>query len=434
MHWARTLSKTWGDAVEDLLLLVHRIPYPPNKGDKIRSWHLLRHLAARYRIHLATFVDDPDDWQYVTHVRQLCVSSHFAPLNPGLARLRSLRALLANRALSLDYYTDRATRAWVRRTVRDAGIERVVVFSSPMAQYMVDMPEARRVVDLCDVDSQKWRAYADKKSWPASLLYGYEADRLLRYERKVAADSDAALFVSAPEADLFRTLAPESAARIGWFGNGVDTAYFSPDAGYASPYASGEIALVFCGAMDYWPNVDAVQWFAHDVLPLIRARVPQASFVIVGSRPAPEVQALASLPGVIVTGTVPDVRPYVAHAALSVAPLRVARGIQNKVLEAMSMAKAVIVSPQALEGIDAAVGSEVLLAEHAADMAETIVAALSDDVLRAGLGRAARARVEASYGWDARLAPLDAMLEAPRQPAGTAQCHAGLPSPTWNRA
>jgi len=420
--------------VEDLLLLVHRIPYPPNKGDKIRSWHLLRYLATRYRVHLATFVDDPADWQFVTHVRKLCASSHFAPLNPRRARLRSLRALLANRALSLDYYSDRSTRTWVRRTMRDAGIERIVVFSSPMAQYMHGVPEARRIVDFCDVDSEKWRAYADKKSWPASLLYGYEADRLLRYERKVAADSDAALFVSAPEAELFRNLAPESAARIGWFGNGVDTAYFSPDADYANPYAAGENPLVFCGAMDYWPNVDAVQWFARGVLPLVRNRVPQASFVIVGARPAPEVQALASLPGVSVTGTVPDVRPYVAHAALSVAPLRVARGIQNKVLEAMSMAKAVVVSPQALEGIDAAAGSEVLLAEHAADVADTIVDALADSALRAALGRAARARVEASYGWDARLAPLDALLEAPRQPAGAAQRQASLSSPTWNRA
>ncbi|MBB3223809.1 TIGR03087 family PEP-CTERM/XrtA system glycosyltransferase [Pseudoduganella umbonata] len=420
--------------MEDLLLLVHRIPYPPNKGDKIRSWHLLRHLAARYRVHLATFVDDPDDWQYVANVRQLCASSHFAPLNPTRARLRSLRALLANRALSLDYYSDRSTRTWVQRTMRDAGIERVVVFSSPMAQYMHDVPGVRRVVDLCDVDSEKWRAYADKKSWPASLLYGYEANRLLRYEREVAANSDAALFVSAPEAALFRTLAPESASRIGWFGNGVDTVYFSPDAVHANPYPSGENALVFCGAMDYWPNVDAVQWFAHEVLPLLRARMPHTSFFIVGARPAPEVQALANLPGVTVTGTVPDVRPYVAHAALSVAPLRVARGIQNKVLEAMSMGKAVVVSPQALEGIDAAAGSEVLLAEHATDVANTIVAALSDGVLRAALGRAARARIEASYGWDARLAPLDALLEAPRQPAGTTHLQAAVPSPTWNQA
>ena len=420
--------------MEDLLLLVHRIPYPPNKGDKIRSWHLLRHLAARYRVHLATFVDDPDDWQYVPHVRKLCASSHFAPLDPRRARLRSLRALLANRALSLDYYSDRTTRAWVRRTMRETGIERIVVFSSAMAQYAQDWSQARRVIDLCDVDSEKWRAYAQKKSWPASLLYNYEASRLLRYERDVAAHSDAALFVSAPEAALFKSLAPESAARIGWFGNGVDTAYFSPHADYANPYSAGERMLVFCGAMDYWPNVDAVQWFAHEVLPLVRARVPQASFVIVGARPAAEVQALAQLPGVIVTGTVPDVRPYVAHAALSVAPLRVALGIQNKVLEAMSMAKAVVLSPQALEGIDAAAGSEVLLAERASDMADMVVAALADEALCTALGRAARARVEASYGWEARLAPLDALLEGARQPADAAPHLATIPSPTWKRA
>ncbi|QGZ40597.1 sugar transferase (PEP-CTERM/EpsH1 system associated) [Pseudoduganella flava] len=421
--------------MEDLLLLVHRIPYPPNKGDKIRSWHLLRYLAARYRVHLATFVDDPDDWQYVAHVRKLCASSHFALLNPRRARLRSLRAVLANRALSLDYYSDGATHAWVRRAMRANGIARVVAFSSPMAQYAQELPGVRRIVDLCDVDSEKWRAYAAKKPWPASMPYAYEAERLLRHERKVAASCDAALFVSAPEAELFRRLAPESAARIGWFGNGVDTEYFSPAACGASPYQPGEQALVFCGAMDYWPNVDAVQWFANAVLPRIRARVPQVSFHIVGARPTPAVQALAGLPGVTVTGAVPDVRPYVAHAALSVAPLRIARGIQNKVLEAMAMAKAVVVSPEALEGIDAADGAEVLVAQAAEQYADTIVAALADDARRDALGHAARGRVAAAYGWEARLAALDPLLEAeaPRHAAVAVRAGA-MASPTWTGA
>ncbi|AXA93067.1 TIGR03087 family PEP-CTERM/XrtA system glycosyltransferase [Massilia sp. YMA4] len=418
--------------MDDLLLLVHRIPYPPNKGDKIRSWHLLRHLARRYRVHLATFVDDKDDWQYVDHVRKLCASSHFAPLNPRMARVRSLRALLANRALSLDYYSDRGTRKWVCQTMRDRPIERIVVFSSPMAQYAQPYEQARRIVDLCDVDSEKWRQYARQKPWPVNLPYAWEASRLLRYERKVAACSDAALFVSQPEAELFRSLAPESAAHIGWFGNGVDTGYFAADGVYQNPYADGDQVLVFCGAMDYWPNIDAVQWFAREVLPVVLARVPGARFVIVGARPAPEVQALAALPGVTVTGTVPDVRPYVAHAALSVAPLRVARGIQNKVLEAMAMAKTVVLTPQALEGIDAQPGRDVVVAEHAADFADAVVTELA----RTGvMGEDARARVEAAYGWDARLAALDALLEAPSNRHGsTAPAAAGPVLPTWNQA
>ena len=333
--------------MDDLLLLVHRIPYPPNKGDKIRSYHLLKHLAQHYRVHLATFVDDDDDWQHRGRVEALCASSHFARLNPKLARVRSLGALLGNRSLSLDYYRDAALARWVDATVRENKIKRVLVFSSPMAQY-ANVAGARCVVDFCDVDSDKWRQYAEKKSWPMSALYAHEARQLLRYERKVAAQTDAALFVSKPESDLFKQLAPEVAAKTGFFNNGVDTEYFTPDPSCATPFGAGEQALVFCGAMDYWPNIDAVSWFAREIFPAIRARHPRALFAIVGARPGAEVQQLATLPGVLVTGTVPDVRPYVAHAAVCVAPLRIARGIQNKVLEAMSMGRTVVVTPQAL--------------------------------------------------------------------------------------
>ena len=414
--------------MEDLLLLVHRMPYPPNKGDKIRSWHLLKHLAQRYRVHLATFVDDPDDWQHVPVLQALCASTHFAALAPRAARLRSLGALLRNRALSFDYYRNAAMQAWVDATVRRHGIGRVVVFSSPMAQYAQAMPQARRIIDFVDVDSDKWRQYAERKSWPASMVFGYEASRLLRYEREVAASFDTSLFVSAPEAELFRSLAPESAARIGSFSNGVDTGYFAPGS-HASPYAAQDKALVFCGAMDYWPNIDAVQWFADEVLPALRARDPAVRFVIVGARPAPQVQALAARPGITVTGTVADVRPYVAHAALSVAPLRVARGIQNKVLEAMAMAKAVLLSPQALEGIDAAVGHELIVAQDAPQWIAAAGAALAGPpAALEALGRAARARVEAAYSWDARLAPLDRMIEAPAAHAGA------VANPDWSPA
>ncbi len=407
--------------MEDLLLLVHRMPYPPNKGDKIRSWHLLKHLAQRYRVHLATFVDDPDDWQHVPTVQAVCASAHFAALSPRAARLRSLGAVLRNRSLSYDYYRDAGLQGWVNQAMQQHGINRIVVFSSPMAQYAEAWPQARRIIDFCDVDSDKWRQYAERKPWPASALFGYEASRLLRYEREIAAGFDASLFVSAPEAELFRTLAPESAARIGWFSNGVDTAYFAP-ADCASPYAAGDKALVFCGAMDYWPNVDAVQWFASEVLPPLRARDPSLRFVIVGARPSAEVQALAAQPGITVTGTVPDVRPYVAHAALSVAPLRVARGIQNKVLEAMAMAKAVLVTPQALEGIDAGIGRELLLADGAQQWLVAVSEALAGPpAALETLGQAARARVIAAYSWDARLAPLDRMIETPAaQDAGAA--------------
>jgi sugar transferase (PEP-CTERM/EpsH1 system associated) len=398
--------------MEDLLLLIHRMPYPPNKGDKIRSYHLLKHLARHYRVHLATFVDDPDDWQYVPHVEALCASSHFAGMKPLLARVRSLQALVKNRSLSLEYYRDAALARWVDDTVAKHKIERVLVFSSPMAQYAAPYRSARRVVDFVDVDSDKWRQYAEQKSWPMSWLYRYEARQLLAYERHVARDYDASLFVSAPEADLFRQLAPESTAKIGHFNNGVDTDYFSPEEPHANPYAAGERALVFTGAMDYWPNVDAVQWFAADIFPTLRERFADVKFYIVGARPAPAVQELAKLPGVVVTGTVPDVRPYIAHAAVSVAPLRIARGIQNKVLEAMAMATPVVVSPQALEGIDAVPGSELVLAEDASAFVDAVTALLAgQDSAAAAIGAAARAKVQRSYSWSSNLACIGESLE-----------------------
>ncbi len=401
--------------MEKLLLLVHRIPYPPNKGDKIRSYHLLRHLCARYQVHLGTFIDDSDDWQHVPRLQGMCASSHFAALHPLRGRLRSLAALAGGRPLSCDYYRDAGLRRWVDDTVRREGITRIVCYSSPMAQYTDAHPSARRVMDFVDVDSDKWRQYADGKRWPMRQVYQREARLLLDYEREVARASDASLFVSPPEAQLFRTLAPESAARIGHYSNGVDTEFFSPDSDYVSPYPSDARVLAFTGAMDYWPNIDAVSWFAREALPAIRAAAPDVMFCIVGSRPAPAVQRLAELPGVMVTGTVLDVRPYLAHAALCVAPMRIARGIQNKVLEAMAMARPVLVSPQALEGIDAVPGRELLLADDAAAFARAAL----DHLLTPGpaIGAAARAKVELLYGWEGNLAAVSALLEQrPAQP------------------
>jgi sugar transferase (PEP-CTERM/EpsH1 system associated) len=278
-----------------------------------------------------------------------------------------------------------------------------------MAQYADKYPQARRVVDFCDVDSDKWRQYAEKKAWPMSWLYRHEARQLLSYERRVAREYDASLFVSAPEADLFRQLAPECDGKIGFFNNGVDTDYFSPDLGHQSPYAQGERAVVFTGAMDYWPNVDAVQWFASAIFPQLRSRFANLRFYIVGARPTPAVQALAQQDGVVVTGTVPDVRPYIAHAQVAVAPLRIARGIQNKVLEAMAMATPVVVTPQALEGIDAEPGTELVLAEDENDFVEAVSALLY--VPEHSIGKAARAKVERNYSWPSNIACVGERLE-----------------------
>jgi sugar transferase (PEP-CTERM/EpsH1 system associated) len=247
-----------------------------------------------------------------------------------------------------------------------------------------------------------------------SWLYRREGEQLLRYERAVARDFDASLFVSDAEAKLFKQLAPESEHKVGFFNNGVDTEYFSRQHDYLNPYPAGEAAIVFTGAMDYWPNIDAVQWFARDIFPSILVKNSNAHFYIVGSRPAVDVQALASVPGVHVTGTVPDVRPYLAHASVAVAPLRIARGVQNKVLEAMAMSKPVVVSAPALEGIDAEPERDVLLAQDTSQFVQAVSSLLdkSQGGLSEALGRAGRQKVETCYGWNSNLAQVDALLEA----------------------
>lgn len=395
-----------------LLYLTHRIPYPPNKGDKIRSFHLLQHLSKRYRVYLGTFIDDEEDWQYEDEVRKYCQDVCVVRLNPLSARIRSLFALFGNDPLTLAYYRDARLMQWIKALFSNESIQDIVVFSSAMAQYVEHLSGCRRIIDFVDVDSDKWRQYALSKQWPFSRIYHRESRYLLNYERKVAEEFSHSTFVSEKEAELFRQLAPDAASKTTFFNNGVDTDFFSPQRSYLNPYPAAKKVLVFTGAMDYWANIDAVSWFANSVFPAIRTKQPDVDFYIVGAKPARPVQMLADLPGIYVTGAVEDIRPYLIHAAVAVAPLRIARGIQNKVLEAMAMQKPVVVSVQAMEGIHAVSEKELIVAGDAGDFAEQILLLLDSDE-QVTMGRLARERVLQDYTWPANLSRIDALLAAP---------------------
>ena len=399
--------------MRNLLFLVHRLPFPPNKGDKVRSYHLLKHLASRHRVFLGTFVDDPQDETYVDSLSEFCASVHAARLQPRLARLRSLAALACGEALTLSYYRNAGMRRWVECTVRERDIDTVVVFSSAMAQYVTGIAGLRLLVDFVDVDSAKWSQYGREHSWPLSWVYRREAVRLLAFEAAVADRAAASFFVTRAEVGLFRSLAPGCRGRVEVLGNGVNADYFSPACasdGPPAPYPDGVWPLVFTGAMDYWPNIDAVVWFATAVLPELRRRHPALRFYIVGRNPAPAVRQLAGA-HVVVTGTVDDVRPYLLRAAVVVAPLRVARGVQNKVLEAMAMARAVVVSQICAAGIDALAGRDFEVAGDVASYLALIDALLRQPVRAQAMGRAARQRVLAGYSWEAHLRGLDSHLD-----------------------
>jgi sugar transferase (PEP-CTERM/EpsH1 system associated) len=383
--------------MEPLLFLSHRVPYPPEKGEKIRAWHILQHLAQRYAVHLGCLHDDPADAQHIPFLRSICADLCCVPLAPRRAKLRSLARLGSGSALTLGYFEDGALRRWVESTLRAARPRRVFVFSSGMADYVRDYGAGIRILDMVDVDSDKWRQYAETSIWPFSAIYAREHRTLLAFERSCARAFDATLLVSPVETALFRSLAPEAAGRIHTVTNGVDIDYFDPRRECANPYP-GAPAIVFTGAMDYWPNIEGVTWFATAILPRLRARRSDLAFFIVGINPAPAVRRLAGLPGVTVTGRVADILPYLRHAAAVVAPLRIARGTQNKVLEAMAMARPVIATREAAQGITAAEGQDFLVAGTAEDFAaqvETVLAGGAPD-----LGHRARERILRDHRWN----------------------------------
>ena len=396
----------------NILYLVHRLPYPPNKGDKVRSYNLLKHLATQHRVYLGTFIDDPDDEPHIATLRALCADVHVARLDPRFARILSLSSLLAGEALTLGYYRSSALRSWVNETCQRRHIDTAVIFSSAMAQYLEEQPRIPTIIDFVDVDSAKWTQYAPRHRWPLSWLYRREGILLLDYERRMTARASRSFFATDKEVALFIQKAPECRVRVQTMGNGVDADYFSADDMCSSPFRPDELPVVFTGAMDYLPNVDAATWFASDVLPGLLQRWPAARFYIVGRSPAAEVLALAS-DRIVVTGTVDDVRPYLQHAATVVAPLRIARGIQNKILEAMAMSRPVIASTDCAAAVDAVVGQELLTAASPEEYVAAISQVLEAPEMGTALGRAARQRVVERYTWEAHMKAIDPYLPAP---------------------
>jgi sugar transferase (PEP-CTERM/EpsH1 system associated) len=386
------------------LYLAHRIPYPPNKGDKIRSWRTLQHLAARFRVHLCAFVDDAADFQHEDHLRGVCESVALVPLDRRVATLKSAVGLVSGEPLTMPYYRDvRMKAAVVAARAQTPAVE--IAFSSSMAQYLARKAAAPRIVDLCDADSAKWTEYGRRKGWPMSAVYAREGRLLAKAETSIINWAEAAFAVSEEEADLLGNR-DGAAKEVSWFGNGVDVDFFKPAATSAERFD-----VVFVGAMDYWANVDAVCWFVREIWPIIRGERERATFAIVGSNPARDLVALDGRDGVKVTGRVDDVRPYVAGAGVVVAPMRIARGVQNKVLEAMAMGKAVVTTPAGLEGIDATMGEEAVAVAAPESFAREVLRLLGDRSAAEKIGGAARSRIVADYQWPAQLSRLDAAIE-----------------------
>ena len=402
--------------MRDILFIAHRIPYPPDRGDKIRSWHLLRHLAGLGRVHLACFADDPADAAHLPALRDALggrLGEAHVEIRTRSRASAGVRALVERRPVSLALFDSARLRAFVRAMLGGGSVGTIFAYSGQMAQFVPHGVSQRFVMDFVDVDSAKFAQYADEGAGPMRWVNRREGEKLSAFERVAAGRADLCLFVSEAEAALFR--GRTGLANIQALSNGIDVDHFDPVADFPrlSRDQRGDGPLIlFTGQMDYAPNIDAVRWFAGEVLPSI----PGARFAIAGRDPTPAVRALAG-ERVTVAGSVPDMRAWLAAADLVVAPLRLARGIQNKVLEAMAMARPVIASPAAFEGIEALPGRDLIVAADAAAMAESSRDLLAAPGRAAAIGAAARRQMARYYRWEARLAPLAGMVDPGRREA-----------------
>ena len=391
----------------DLLFLAHRVPYPPDKGDRIRTFHLLKMLTQHAKVHLAALADEPVPDETRRVLDGICERVTIAPLGGG-RWLRGLGSLIRGNSISEGVFRSselaRTLKSWSAETPFRAAL----ASASSVAPYLCigGLAKVPAVIDLVDVDSQKWFDYAATSSIPRSWLYRLEGRRLRRTERAISSWAEAVTLVSDAEAGLFRDIAPQ--AHIQAATNGVDLDYYRPDAIPNPNVAELARECVFVGAFDYRPNVDAAVWFVREIWPEVRRRQPAARFRLVGRNPAKVVRQLAGVPGVEVLGTVPDVRPFLRSAAVVVAPLRIARGLQNKVLEALAMGNAVVASPQALAGFRSDVPA--VKAVNPQEWSDAICRLLTNADERCRLGEQGRAFAEAHHDWKCCLEPFHELL------------------------
>ncbi len=388
----------------DILFLAHRTPYPPDRGDKMRSYHLLRHLAGLARVHLVTFADDAADVAHAEALRPIVGRMHVERRTCSTAAA-SLAALARGRPVSLAAFDSPAMHAAVGAILREERIDTVFAFSGQMAQFVPASGNFRFVMDFVDVDSAKFADYASGAPWPFAAMLRREQRLMAAFEAGVAARADVSLFVSEAEAALFRRRSGLGPGKVAALENGIDLAFYDPAAAFpALEPASGPL-IAFTGQMDYRPNVAAALAFASEVFPQVRARHPDARFAVVGRNPVAALRRIDGAGGVHLTGAVPDIRSWLAAADVVVAPLGIARGVQNKLLEAMAMARPVVASPAAFEGLRAAARRDLIVAEPGV-MASALLNLLADQPFAARIAAAGRAQVERHYAWDAQLAGL----------------------------
>jgi hypothetical protein len=388
-----------------ILFLSQRVPYPPNRGDRITTYHEIRVLARRHEVHVAALAESEAEASGVEALRRICPTVDVAILPKWRSKVQAATLAISPLPLTLPFYFSPELAAKVAWRLATERFDLIHAYSSSTAQYVDWASHLPRVMQFADLDSLKWREMARMSRFPKSWVYDAEAVRLLWYERSVARRYQRCLVVTEEERQEMVRFIPHARSAVA--ANGVDVEYFAPLRDGA-PEAD---RLVFVGVMDYYPNEEGMEFFCREVLPLVRARRPACALTIVGARPTEKVLRLGDLPGVTVTGAVDDIRPYMADAAVAVVPLRLARGVQNKVLEALSMGIPVVCSTAAFTGSKAVEGEHGLVADDPREMADHVVTLLEDPARRAEMGRKGRELMVEHYSWEAQVAKLERLYE-----------------------
>ena len=402
-----------------ILFLAHRTPYPPNKGEKIRAFNLLSHLAKSHEVTLIYWVDAVGDLAHTPFLRSLCRGPVIpVQLNRTLALAGAARSLVQGGSLTQGFYGGKGYQKAVDDALRRGRFDAVLAFSSSVASYAEAIDCDIKIVDFVDVDSDKWGQLAKVSAFPLSFLYKLEQKRLAKFETQISTWSTVNMFISPAEAELYRQQGGQGEIAVLPMCTELEVRRLPLDqvpyqgAAPGTVEPSNEARLIFVGTLNYYPNIDAVIYFTEQIFPLIRQKFPRASFEIVGRNPPKTVTALGKIDGVRVLGEVPDVRSYLVRADVSVAPLRIARGVQSKVLEAMGMGVPVVATPSAIQGIDVANGQELLIGQTAEEFAACVIRLLNDAELRKTITRKAWNRMKQLYNPEVIGAHLERILSA----------------------
>ncbi|MBD3314509.1 MAG: TIGR03087 family PEP-CTERM/XrtA system glycosyltransferase [Chitinivibrionales bacterium] len=379
-----------------ILFIAHRIPYPPNKGDKIRSFHELEFLSKHYEVHLVCFIDNPNDRVHVGKLRKYAQEVHAFRLYKLIALARGFFYLLTGRSLSEGYYASPLAKRKVRKLSERHKYSFVFCFSSQIGRFAFDIPFVK-IMDFCDVDSDKFSQYAKHHAFPLSRLYRLESRRLSAYESQINRAFDASILINRQELRLFNRRRHHDNIYI--MPNGIDTEYFKPID------AVKERALVFTGDMGYYANINAMVWFCEEVWPLVLEQDAGIRLYIVGRNPAREVRSYGERyeGGIVVTGEVEDIRPYVAKARLAVIPIRIARGIQNKILEAMAMGVPVMMHRTLFQSLGDLNEKDSLIFDDAHECADMILSTIDNETIQRGIGERQRNYVLSHHHWDSHF-------------------------------